>query len=98
MLERWFHNHARTLERLEHRLIQDRSMIMAAIDDLKAAVDNAVAEMNAAVDALKNHPATSNDQELSDLAHRLQSAADALHGADQSPDSSTTSGEVPPSA
>lgn len=56
---------------------------MAAIDDLKNAVDSAVAEMQAAADFIKNHPATNNDPQLADFAQRLQSAADALHGVDQ---------------
>lgn len=56
---------------------------MAAIDDLKAAVDNAVAEMQAAADFIKNHPATNNDAALADFAQRLQAAAEALHGVDQ---------------
>lgn len=77
---------------------------MSAIDDLKLAVDNAVAEMQAAADFIKGHPASNNDQEMADLAHRLQSAADTLHGVDQSdasPNTSqdsvagTASGEVP---
>lgn len=68
---------------------------MEAIDDLKLAVNNAVAEMQAAADFIKNHPATNNDQELADFAQRLQSAADALHGVDVGTSPSPAPGEVP---
>lgn len=64
-------------------ILENQEKIMAAIDDLKAAVDNAVAEMAAAADFIKNHPATNNDPTLAEFATRLQAAADALHGVDQ---------------
>lgn len=83
MLERWFHNISRKLDAIEHLIIRLESKQMAAIDDLKLAVDNAVAEMQAAADFIKNHPASSNDAELADFAARLQASADALHGVDQ---------------
>ncbi len=83
MLERWLANISSRLESIEHHVIHDRSRVVAAIDDLKNAVDNAVGEMQAAADFIKNHPATSNDAELAEFAQRLQSAADALHGVDQ---------------
>lgn len=51
---------------------------MAAIDDLKAAVEHAVAEMQAAADIIKNNPNAGNDQELADLAARFENAANAL--------------------
>ena len=83
MLERWLANIVDRLEMIEHAIKQDRSRVMAAIDDLKTAVDNAVAEMQAAADFIKNHPATNNDPVLADFAQRLQASADALHGVDQ---------------
>jgi hypothetical protein len=83
VLERWLSNISRRLETIENHIVNDRSRVMAAIDDLKAAVDGAVAEMQAAADFIKNHPATSNDAELADFAQRLQAAAEALHGVDQ---------------
>jgi hypothetical protein len=58
---------------------------MAAIDNIKTSVDNAVAEMAAAADFIKNHSPAQNDAQLQDLADRLQAAADALHGVDQPP-------------
>lgn len=85
MLERWLAAIVNRLEAIENRLHHDRSKIMAAIDDLKTAVDQAVAEMQAAADFITNHPATSNDAELADFAQRLKAAADALHGVDQGP-------------
>lgn len=75
-------------DKINHRLNQllaQGQAIMAAIDDLKAAVDSAVAEMSAAADFIRNHPATNNDPALADFASRLQAAAEALHGVDQEP-------------
>lgn len=57
--------------------------LMAAFDDLKLAVDNAVAEMNAAADFIRNHTTLNNDPAVSDMATRLKAASDALHAVDQ---------------
>lgn len=76
----WFWR--RRTDKFKHLLVQGE-MIMAAIDDLKAAVDNAVAEMSAAADFIRNHP--SNDPTLADFASRLQTAANALHEVDRDP-------------
>lgn len=56
---------------------------MAAIDDLKTEVANAVAEMRAAADFIKYHPGRPSAAALHVMATRLQAAADALHGVDQ---------------
>jgi len=85
VLDRVLENIFRRLEAIEHAINQNGSRIVAAIDDLKTAVDNAVAEMQAAADFIKNHPATNNDPALADFAQRLQAAADSLHGVDQPP-------------
>ena len=85
MLDRVLQNIFRRLEAIEHAINQNGSRIVAAIDDLKTAVDNAVAEMQAAADFIKNHPATNNDPTLTDFTQRLQTTADSLHNVDQPP-------------
>lgn len=95
------HSIPQVLAELEHKILtvtkHQGAHIMAAIDDLKASVDNAVAvmsaaaaEMAAAADFIRNHPAANNDPALQEMAARLQAAADAektaadaLHGVDQ---------------
>lgn len=72
-----------SLNRIERHYQHEGPKIMAAIDDLKTAVDNAVTEMQAAAQFIMNHPGTNNDPALADFATRLQAAADALHGVDQ---------------
>lgn len=63
-------------------LVQLKGTIMAAIDDLKNAVDSAVGEMTKAADFIRNHPAAQNDAALADMANRLAAAAQALSGVD----------------
>jgi predicted nucleic acid-binding Zn-ribbon protein len=54
---------------------------MAAIDDLREAVNRAVTEMQEAADAIMNHAHENNDTELADMAARLRTGAEALDAA-----------------
>lgn len=74
-------------------LLNSMESQMAALDDLKTAVDQSVAEMNRAADFIRNHPAASNDTALQDMASRLSAAATALAGVDTT-GTATSSGTV----
>lgn len=89
--EFWFRYHGvpGELQRAAHRLDGVRyalnrmmEQMMSVKDDLNAAVDGAVSEMQKAGDFIRNHPASNSDPELKALADRLTAASTALGGVD----------------